>query len=107
MRLRAEGVEHPSELNSDISGSNDDDSLGLLLNVKEPVRVDTVLCAGNVVIGRDGRSTADGDVEHLGFDSVRLAPVPRSDFDLVGRDELGPAFVVVDFVVDEVLLANL
>ena len=107
MRLGAQRVKHPRELDRDVSRTDNNHRLGLLFDVKEAVRVDTERSTGNLVVGRDGGPATDGDVEDLGFDLVGLGTVPAGDFDLVGREELGPALVVIDLVVDEVLLAGM
>lgn len=105
MRLRTQSIENTRELNSDIPRPNNDDSLGLLFDIKEPVRVYTVFSTGDGVGSRNGRSAAYGDGEDFGFYSVFLT-VSSGYLDFVRRDETGPAFVVIDFVIDEILLAT-
>ncbi len=105
VRLCAERVEHARELDGNVSGANDGDALGLLLDVEEAVRVDAVGRAGDLVIGRNGRPAADGNDNLLGLDRVRRA-VSLFNLDLVLVDEGGVALVIVDLVVDQVLLAE-
>jgi hypothetical protein len=104
--LRAEGVEHTSQLDGDISGSNDDDSLGLTVDVKEAIRVDTVFGTGDLIVGGDCGSPSDGNGDLLRFDFVGRAVV-RLNLEGVGIEEGSVALVVVDLVVDQVLLAEL
>jgi len=102
--LRAERVEHPGELDGDVPCSDDCDAFRLFLNVEETVRVDSVGCTWNVVVGRNGRSTTYGDGDLLRLDLVRLA-VERLDRERVGVDKRCVALVVVDLIVDQVFLA--
>lgn len=104
--LRAEGVEHTGQLDGNVSGSNDDDSLGLSVDVKEAIRVDTVFGTGDLIVGGDCGSPSDGNGDLLGLDFVGRAVV-RFDLEGVGIEERSVALVVVDLVVDQVLLAEL
>lgn len=104
--LRAEGVEHTGKLDGNVSGSNDDDSLWLSVDVKEAIRVDAVLGTRNLVVGGNSGSTTDGNGDLLCFDFVGRAVV-RLDLEGVGIEERGVSLVVVDLVVDQVLLAEL
>jgi hypothetical protein len=65
MCFRAQRIENPSELDSNIPRPYHDDALRLLLDVEESVRVDSVRSTRNLLVGRDRRSAADGDVEDL------------------------------------------
>lgn len=104
--LRAKGVEHTGQLDGDVSGSNDDDSLGLSVDVKEAIRVDTVFGTGDLIVGGDCGSPSDGNGDLLRFDFVGRAVV-RLNLEGVGIEEGSVALVVVDLVVDQVLLAEL
>jgi len=104
VRLCAERVEHAGKLDRDVSGSDDGDSLRLLLDVEEAVRVDSVRGTRDLVIGGDGRSSTDSDSNLLRLDRVGLA-VEGLDGKGVRVDERSVTLVVVDFVVDKVLLA--
>lgn len=104
VRLRPQCVKDTRQLNGNVPRPHHDDRLGLFLDIKESIRVDTVLCARDVIVGRNSGPATDGDIEDFGFDLVGLGTIPAGDLDFVGREELGPALVVVDLVVDEVLL---
>ena len=104
VRLCAERVEHAGKLDRDVSGSDNGDSLRLLLDVEEAVRVDSVRGTRDLVIGGDGRSSTDSDSNLLRLDRVALA-VEGLDGKGVRVDERSVTLVVVDLVVDKVLLA--
>lgn len=106
MRLTPQRMKHPRQLHRDIPRPHHRHPLWLLLDLKEPVRVDPVRSTGDVVLRRDGRASADGDDDFFGGDGVGGAVV-FGDFDFVFGDEGAPALVVVDLVVDEVLLATI
>ena len=105
MRLCTKSVEHTSELDGDVSSTNDDDLLWLFLNIKEPIRVDTVRSSWDLIIGRNGRSTTDSYCDLLGLDLVFRSVVLR-DFEGVRVDEFGPSFMVVYFLLAEVGLTT-
>lgn len=48
--FRAESVENPGELDGNVARTDDGDALGLILEVKEAIRVDAVACAWNLFI---------------------------------------------------------
>jgi len=101
--LRSEGVEDTSKLDSNVSGADDSDPLGLLLNFEESIRVDSVRSTGDLVVGRDGRTSTNSNDNLLGLDVVR-GSVVSSDLDLVLVYERCPTLMVGDLVVDQVLL---
>lgn len=103
MSLCAEGVEHAGEFDSNVTGADDGDLLGLLLDVEEAVRVDTELGARDR--GRNARVTTDSDEDLLGVDED-LRSVIESHLGLVLGQQLTPAVKVLDLVVDEVSLVD-
>jgi len=106
MSFRSERVEHSGQLDSNVPGTDHKYLLGLVFNVEESIRVDTVLCARNLVVRRHCWSAADCNGEFFGFDFILLAMEGRN-FDSVSIQERSKAFVVVYLVVDEVFLTAL
>ena len=105
MGICAESVEDSSEFNSDITSTNHDDPLGLFFNIKESIGVDTVRGSWNLIVGRDSRSTTDGDHDFLRFDLV-FRSVLLGDFDSVRIDKFSPSIMVIYILLVQVTLAN-
>lgn len=104
VRLRSQRVEHSSQLHTDVPSTDHGHSLGLGLDIKEPIRIDTVRSSRDLVIAWDSGSSANGYTDLLGFDLV-FAPICLLDLDGVGVDKGGPAFVVVDVLLLQVPVA--
>lgn len=88
-------MEDPSELDGNVSSSYDDDALGEVLEVEEPIAVKAKL--GALDSSRSNRLSSNGDDRAIGGDdaldvgsSSRLG-VGRGDRDGVGVDEAGSA----------------
>jgi len=84
MGLGSEGVEDTGEFDGDITGTDDDDSFRLVFEVEETIRGNTEAGPGDFLLGGDGRVTADGDANVVGFDGVGFLTWLR-DLDLGGR----------------------
>ena len=105
MGICTKSIENTSEFNSDISSTNNNDSLGLFFNIKESIRVDTVRSTGDIIIGGNGRSTTDGNHDLLRFHLV-LCSILLGDFDSVGIDKFGPSIMIVYVLLVQVALAD-
>lgn len=104
MRFCSQSVENTSQLYCNISSTDDGDSLGLFFYIKETIRVDSVRSTRDLFVRRDRCSTSNSDCDLFSFDVVR-ASIVGCDLEFVRGDEGGVSFVVVDFVVDQILLA--
>jgi len=100
--LCAEVVEHASHLNGNVTGADDGDLLGLLLEVEEAITVDTELFTLNTDLAG---TTANGN-EDLLCAHLLLLTVLAHDLDDVLGDERGSSIEVLDLVVLEVLLVD-
>ncbi|PMB66771.1 Elongation factor 1-gamma 1 [Beauveria bassiana] len=103
MRLGAERVEHASEFDGNVAGTDDGDLFRLSSNVKEVVRVDAELSAGDG--GRRCRLAANSDENLLGVDED-LGVIVESDLDLILGHEAAAAVKIFDLVVAEIALIN-
>ncbi|KAI6757627.1 hypothetical protein HG531_003452 [Fusarium graminearum] len=101
--LCAKGVEHASELDSDVTRTDNGDLLGLCGNVEETITVGAILGAGN--LGRNGGLASNSDKNLLGVDQ-NFGVVVECDLGLVLGGEAGPTVYVIDLVVVEVSLVN-
>lgn len=91
-----------TDLDRDVTRSDDGDPLGLRLELKEAVRRDTVL--GTLNVGERGRSS-DGDEDVLCVERVRPS-VGRLDLKFGGALEGRVPLVLVDVVLLEVALVD-
>jgi hypothetical protein len=86
VRLCAERVEYASQFDRDITSTDDGNPLGLFLDIEKAVRVDTVRCAGDLVVRGNSGSTADSDDKLFRPDGV-LGAVGPFNLDLVLVEE--------------------
>lgn len=103
--LCAQRVENTGQLDRDVTGTDNSNPLGLLLDVKEAVRVDTVGCPGNLLVRGDSGSPSNSDNKLFGSDGV-FGTVGPFDLNLVLVEERSVSFMVIDLVVHQVLLTR-
>jgi hypothetical protein len=98
----AEMVEHASHLDSNVSGTDDGDLLGLLLQVEEAVAADTELST----LDFNGAGTTSNSDQNLVCADVLLLAILTNNLDDMLGDERGGAVQVLDLVVVEVLFVD-
>ena len=86
MGLCSEGVENTGQFNGDIAGTDDDDPFWLVFEVEETIGGDAEASSGDFLFRGDGRVTANGNANVVGFDGVGLFTRLR-DPDLSGRED--------------------
>jgi hypothetical protein len=68
--LGSEGVEDAGELDGNVTGSDHNDPLRLVFELKETIRADTEACSGDFLIRGNGWMAAYGDADVIGLDSA-------------------------------------
>ena len=88
MSLSAESIENTSELNGNVSTSDNQGLLGLLLQIEETVAIDSQFASRDF---HADRMTSGSNEDVLSFKDV------ISNLDLMGRDEFTLSDDVIDF----------
>lgn len=84
--LRSEGVEDTGEFDGDITGTDDDDSFRLVLEVEETIRGNTKVGSRNLFFRGDGRVPSNSDANMVGLDGVGFL-TRLGDPDLSGGED--------------------